>query len=349
VLTILLGLVAIFGEDVLIKFFLSMAIFYAIAIPVVAFVVLARTARLRQEIGVLKAQLLRQERAPDPRAAAPQTQEEDGPAEPDSVALAQLPDAAPAVFSEISPTPEPKPVNPPYDSDAKSAGAVDGTDPVDGEYELTSKWLVWAGGIALALGGIFLARYAISVGVLTPLVRIVLGVMAGAAMVSAGEAARRWSVTTRFWNAGSDRVPAILSGAGLITLFASVYAADSFYGLIPPFLTFVLLVVLSLGALALALLHGPALGLLGLVGCPARGRCFHTWLLSPRSWSPQRTIATGRGLAGPLLAAARPGCWRGWREVRGVIIFRLASLSFMSPLCRLGLRPIASMAGRRSI
>lgn len=302
------------------------AIVYVVIVPTVAFVALRRTARLRQELSVLQTRLGQHGPASEPKAplaAAEDAPEKRRSSEPLISSPAQASDTVSADAGEEAVAPPAGASGPagrwhdPASTPTPLWGKkIPGGEkiPADGEYEMTSKWLVWAGGIALALGGIFLARYAIGVGVLTPLVRIVLGLIAGAAMVSAGEATRRWSVTSRFRIAGSDRVPAILSGAGLITLFASVYAADSFYGLIPPPVTFVLLVVLSLGALALALLHGPALGLLGLAGAMVVPLLVQTDAPSP--W----TLFLYLGFVASIMIAAahyRNWSWLGWTALGG--------------------------------
>ena len=39
------------------------------------------------------------------------------------------------------------------------------------EEKLASHWMVWLGGIALALGGAFLVKYAIDIGLITPALR----------------------------------------------------------------------------------------------------------------------------------------------------------------------------------
>ncbi|HKY87732.1 MAG TPA: DUF2339 domain-containing protein, partial [Pseudorhodoplanes sp.] len=50
-------------------------------------------------------------------------------------------------------------------------------DYADFERRFGTQWVVWVGGIALALGGIFLVRYSIEAGLLGPRVRIALGAL----------------------------------------------------------------------------------------------------------------------------------------------------------------------------
>ena len=126
--------------------------------------------------------------------------------------------------------------------------------------------MVWVGGLALALGGIFLVKYSIEQGLLGPEVRILLGVLAGLTMIGIGELARRKSLSDRIAGLDADYIPPTLTGAGIISLFASIYAGYALYDLFPGFVTFALLVAIAVGALALSLRHGASLALMGLVG-----------------------------------------------------------------------------------
>jgi uncharacterized membrane protein len=64
----------------------------------------------------------------------------------------------------------------------------------------------------------------------------------------------------------SAHIPSILTAAGTTVAYATVYAAYALYGFLAPPLAFVLLGIVALATLAAALLHGPALAALGLVG-----------------------------------------------------------------------------------
>jgi uncharacterized membrane protein len=134
------------------------------------------------------------------------------------------------------------------------------------EERFGTQWVVWIGGIALALGAIFLVRYTVEMGLLGPGVRIFLAAVFSAILVAAGEWARRNEIAAGIVPISSRHIPGILTAAGTIAAYATVYAAFTLYGFLSPAAAFVLLGLVALATLAAALLHGPALAGLGLVG-----------------------------------------------------------------------------------
>ncbi|HVZ52160.1 MAG TPA: DUF2339 domain-containing protein, partial [Pseudolabrys sp.] len=118
----------------------------------------------------------------------------------------------------------------------------------------------------LALGAIFLVRYSIEEGLLGPGVRIFLGLLLSAALIAAGEWTRRNEIARGIGAIPSRHIPSILTAAGTVAAYATVYAAFALYNFIAPAAAFVLLGLVALTTLAAALLHGPALAGLGLTG-----------------------------------------------------------------------------------
>src|SRR5262249_48160799 len=53
------------------------------------------------------------------------------------------------------------------------------------EERLGTRWAVWVGGLALALGGVLLVRYSIEQGIFSPGVRVLLGVVFSLALLAA--------------------------------------------------------------------------------------------------------------------------------------------------------------------
>lgn len=136
----------------------------------------------------------------------------------------------------------------------------------DLETTLGTRWAVWVGGLALALGGVFLVRYSIEAGIFGPGVRLTFASVFGVLLAAAGELARRRGFRSPVGGLDAAYIPAILTAAGAFTLFGATYAAHGIYGFIGPTVAFVLLGALALATVAAALIHGQALAGLGLLG-----------------------------------------------------------------------------------
>ncbi|WP_194288061.1 DUF2339 domain-containing protein [Agrobacterium tumefaciens] len=131
---------------------------------------------------------------------------------------------------------------------------------------LGARWAVWAGGLALALGGIFLIKYSIESGLLSPAVRLSLAAIFGLGLGLAGEAIRRRAVPGIATTYSNAMIPGVLTAAGALTLFGVIYAAYGIYDYISPTTAFILLGLVAFGTIGLSLLHGQALAGLGLLG-----------------------------------------------------------------------------------
>ncbi|MGI9412081.1 MAG: DUF2339 domain-containing protein, partial [Hyphomicrobiales bacterium] len=134
------------------------------------------------------------------------------------------------------------------------------------EQRLTSRWLVWLGGVTLALAGVFLVKYAAEQGLLGPRARTFLGLLFGVALAAGGEWVRRNPKHGLAELAPASYVPQALTAAGVFTAFASIFAAYSLYDLLAPLVAFAGLAAVALVAFALSLLQGPFVALLGLIG-----------------------------------------------------------------------------------
>src|SRR5882757_4929708 len=132
------------------------------------------------------------------------------------------------------------------------------------EERIGTRWVVWVGGLTLALGGFFMVRYSIDAGLLGPGVRTLLGGLFALALLAAGEWTRRKESISAIEALPIANIPAILTAAGTSVAFATVYAAYALYGFLVPATAFILLGLVALGTLAAALLHGPALAGLGI-------------------------------------------------------------------------------------
>ena len=109
-------------------------------------------------------------------------------------------------------------------------------------------------------------------------------------------------------------IPSILTAAGTTVAYATVYAGYALYGFFGPALAFVLLGIVALATLAAALLHGPALAGLGLVGA------YVTPLLvssdKPNYWALYLYLAVVTAAAFGL---ARMRMWR-WLAVTAIVL-----------------------------
>lgn len=139
----------------------------------------------------------------------------------------------------------------------------------DIETALGTRWAVWVGGIALALGGLFLIRYTIEAGIFGPGVRLAMAAVLGLVLVAGGEFIRRTGFKVPVQGVAGAYIPAILTAAGAFILFGTVYAAHGIYGFIGPALAFTLLGAIGVATIAAALVHGLALAGIGLVGAMA--------------------------------------------------------------------------------
>lgn len=242
--------------------------FAAIVIAIVA-IVFARKAMNQVEALRVRLDLMQQlaaDRAVPPPLPRVQTAEPAmRPAAPDVVrpAAPATPPVAPDVESSAPASafefpPEiagPPPAPPPLPAPDRGFEETVGT-----------RWVVWIGGLTLALGGFFMVRYSLEAGLISDQVRVAFGGLFALALLAAGEWTRRQESISEIEALPIANIPAILTAAGTAVAFATVYAAYALYGFLVPATAFVLLGIVALGTLTAALLHGPALAGLGVVG-----------------------------------------------------------------------------------
>ncbi|WP_024513705.1 DUF2339 domain-containing protein [Bradyrhizobium sp. Tv2a-2] len=292
--------------------------FFALLIAAVAFIVALRS---RNQIDSLRARL-------DALEAAGETAMRHAP--PPLPHEAVVEPAQPA--ATVQPVSAPPPLAP--DAAAPKAAAQPAAPPPlpiaepGFEERIGTRWVVWIGGLTLALGGFFLVRYSIEAGLLGPRVRTFLGGLFALALLAAGEWTRRRESIAEIEALPIANIPAILTAAGTAVAFATVYAAYALYDFIAPATAFVLLGVVALGTLAAALLHGPALAGLGVVGA------FATPILvssdKPDFWALYIYLAIVTAAA---LGLARARLWR-WLAITTIalaLFWILPVLNFNPP------------------
>lgn len=223
---------------------------------------LVRATKLERRLVSVEREMERLRR----QVASPEAPEERPASQPRPQIDLGAPPPEPSAPAE--PEPEPAEVPPPSEPEAARPAAAAPAPAMRGGMERTvgTKWTVWVGGLALALGAIFLVRYTIEEGLLGPGVRVTLGWLLAAALIAAGEFLRRRELSQTVAGVPSAYVPGVLTAAGILAAFASTYAAYALYGFLPPLAAFILLAACSVAALSAAWLHGPGLAAVGLVG-----------------------------------------------------------------------------------
>src|SRR6202043_2758958 len=118
--------------------------------------------------------------------------------EPEPAPTTPSPDIAPEQPATVAGTEPAAPaaVDAPAAPDGIAAGATPTPPPLPPaqpgfEERIGTRWVVWVGGLTLALGGFFMVRYSIEAGLLGPGVRTLLGGAFALALLPAGEWPRR--------------------------------------------------------------------------------------------------------------------------------------------------------------
>jgi uncharacterized membrane protein len=222
-------------------------------------------------------------------------------------------------IDEPAPSIEPSPVPSPIPEIATPPSAPQAGPGF--EERLGTRWVVWVGGLTLALGGFFMVRYSIEQGLLGPGVRTLLGGAFALALLAAGEWTRRKESISAIATLPIANIPAILTAAGTAVAFATVYAAYALYDFLAPATAFILLGLVALGTLGIALLHGPALAGLGIAAA------FLTPVLvssgEPDYWALYLYLAIVTAAAFGL---ARIRLWR-WLAVTTIVLATLWTLA----------------------
>ncbi|TAJ41774.1 MAG: DUF2339 domain-containing protein [Reyranella sp.] len=225
-----------------------LAVAWALGTPIVAIVALVRTSRLREanERLVAEVALLRRQGLPGDLQG--------GEALPP-------PFVAPSVAEPVI-EPPPLPVEPVAEVEAPAPEPVLPpplvVEPVHGGWEqrLGARAFVWVGAITLALAAIFLVRYSIEEGYLSPEVRVILAALFGFALVGGAEKMK----------SRDDWVAQALAAAGIAALYGSLFSAVALYGMISKVAAGGGAAALTAFAIGVSLRHGIFVAGLAFVG-----------------------------------------------------------------------------------
>ncbi len=177
---------------------------------------------------------------------------------------------------------------------------------------------IWVGGIALVFAGFFLVRYTIEAGLFGPAARSVAATIFAFAMIAVSELGGRLPRIGASFTA-DPRVGQSLAGAGIATLYGTLYMAAEIYGLIGVPVAFVFVVIVTAIAFALSLRHGPPTALMGLIGgfaapwVAGMGASNLPTLLLYLAVFIAALMPVSSFKQGKPAAAARCGAWRCWR------------------------------------
>lgn len=276
---------------------------------------LTRAGDLQNQVYALSSRIAVLEGRSQPAPAAPRPAQA-VPAAPPHPATVTLEPAAPASATGAAPQAPPAPA--PRPAAAAAANALARI-----EEQLMRRWLIWLGALALALGAVFLVKYSIDQGYFGPLVRVVSGAALGIVLLLLGEWTRRRPAGAA---SQANYIPAGLTAAGIVALFASVFAAYSLYQLLGPALTFVLLAAIAAAAAILAVYHGPLLAVLGLGGGYVVPLLVHSDHPSAPGLLAYVLLVTAASLA---LLRWRSWAWLGWIVTAGSMFW--AVLAFLLP------------------
>jgi len=322
----------------------------ALAFPVIAVVALVQASSLGGIVRRLEGRVNALERAI--AATGARTAPAAAPTAP--VAAPTIPTPPPPPQSPPAPVQTEPAVPPPVPPSGPVPSAVPSTRPhappsqlpsvppsISFEERFGTRWVVWVGGVALALGGIFLVRYTIQEGLIGPGVRIILGALLALVLVAAGEWTRRKENLSGLPGLPTAHIPGILTAAGTTVAYATVYAAYGLYNFLPPGAAFILMGIVALLTLAAALLHGPALAGLGVIGAYLAPLLVST--TQPDYWALYIYIAV---VTAASFALARLRLWR-WLALAAIVLSAAWTLPGMAPgaVAAVGAHAFNALAG----
>jgi uncharacterized membrane protein len=225
--------------------------------------------------------------------------------------------AATAVLTE-PPRPSPEPKSPePKPQPAPQAAKE--TTLAGMERALTSQWFVWIGGGIIGLAITSILTYGAREGWFGPGAQLGAAMTAGLALIGLGEFVRRRPPVGLIAESQLKHMPAVLAGLGIFALFAAIWAGHAMMGLIPAWLTFVLLALVACASAALGLRFGPWLAAIGLTGAYLAPAV----LLDTAQPSPFALFSYLLAVTAAALALIKFRSWRGmvWLAGGGALIW----------------------------
>jgi uncharacterized membrane protein len=120
------------------------------------------------------------------------------------------------------------------------------------------KLFAWLGGFALFLGAAFFVKYSIEHSLISPMLRVILGLITGAGLLTGGLWLRRQ---------GYETTVHTLCASGIAILYTDIFAAHSLYEFLGPTPAFLFMILVTVTAFLLAVrLDARYIAILGLLG-----------------------------------------------------------------------------------
>ena len=289
-------------------FLILLGIAWAVGTPIVAIVALVRTSRLRDQNERLRG-----------RSRGRCQRQIGGSVAPPPVDRA--PFAAPRVQEPIAEPPPAPPLRTRTGARAWSLRCRPAPAPAVGagrrrsrkvgwEQRLGARAFLWIGAVTLALAAVFLVRYSIEEGYLSPEVRVILAALFGFALIGGAERMR----------SRDDRVAQALAAAGVAALYGALFSAVALYGMISKVAAGGGAAALTAFAIGVSLRHGIFVGGAGLRRRLRQSR--HHRQRDAQHAGPVRLSAGDRRRHAVASSASAAGgrsagaCWRARRSGR---------------------------------
>jgi uncharacterized membrane protein len=240
------------GGLILLGFF---AIAWAIGTPIAAIVALVRTSGLREQNARLALEVTNLRRRIELAAGVLPTTIP-APETTPAPELEELP--APTPAEELPPpfeTSVPAPPVPIFEP-APAPAPLTPQPAIGWEQKLGARAFIWIGAITLALAAVFLVRYSIEEGYLSPEVRVILAALFGFVLIGGAEAVK----------SRDNRVAQAMAAAGVAALYGSLFAAVALYGMVSQTMAGLSAGTLTAFAIGLSLRHGPFVAGLAFIG-----------------------------------------------------------------------------------
>ncbi len=189
--------------------------------------------------------------------------------------------------------------------------------------KLNSSTLLWLGAFILALGGVFLAKFAIEGGLISPAMRVATGAVFGLILIACAEYLIR---NPERYNIQTIEVSAALVAAGIVTCYSMSLVASHYYEMLSLPWSFIILALISLSATLLALRFGPIVAGVGIIGAYA----VPVFFLGQLSGLMQLMIYVGLVSLSAVFVAHRVRVgWLWWLSFTGHYIWLYLSVLFV--------------------